>query len=160
MCNCKRNENGQTNNRDVEAVMNKLDRIVADANDKLQEVIADIPAKHKQEIEKITKDLFDNMSKEDIVNGILDNDVLSFKNLMAREDVKDAIDKSEAILNDGYNMVAEVTLKLFDADQEYNPIMEAIVDDTIIFGINDDIRNRIVKFEADINSIVADIIGE
>jgi hypothetical protein len=163
MCKCKRQgegqgqEQGKMKYREVDAVMNKLERAINKANDQLIAFSDSIPATYKSEAMQITKALFDNMSKDEIVDGILDDDVLSFDNLMEREDVRDAIAKSETIMAEGYSKSAEVNIKFIEADEYINPIMESIVDDVIIFGINDDIRNRIIEFEAELDRIVSEI---
>ena len=150
MSNCKCNE-------ELTAVSNKVTRMVADAFDAMDEQVSGISSVTDAGASEITKKLFNNMTKGDIVAGILDGDTLSFKNLMAREDVQVALKATETLHVKTFEDAFAFGEKMLKGEAEIRNLADLIIEDTIIFGITDDVRNNIVTLEGVIESVLNNI---
>jgi hypothetical protein len=153
---CK--ENCKCNGEQIEAVRRKIEQMTESALDRLQEAVAKTEVDIKGKTAEINATLFDGITKEELVAGIVNEyDELSLEGLYDREDVQEAIRQSEKLKMEGFNHAMEIGGKLHSCEMQINELATSIMDDVLIFGVNDATKLSISTFNAKVDRILSTI---
>ena len=141
----------------VLAVRNKVNRMIDNALMTLEEKASKRVIDVQAEASTITEKLFKNMTKQDIVEGILDDDTLSFKNLLARDDVQKALDQTQKLYMSTLENSMDIGNRLSAAELQITEMAEVILEDVIIFGVTSKLRSQLMTLESKLDAILATI---
>lgn len=150
-------------NEEVTAVRNKVNRMVDEAltalEAKAQQSAVDVDA----EVATIDKKLFSGIAGKGLSGKALrellvnEQGMLTLDKLMEREDVQGALKQTQEVYTNAFQYAIEVGGKLSEAETKINDLAEIIMEDVIIFGITDTVRDNIVSLEGQIADILSEI---
>lgn len=148
-------ENGYDLITKTSALMEKLHMVVDTFDLKVDAKIAEMQSANLAEIKEINRKLFDGITKKELVEGIVDNDVLSFKGLLERPDVQLAISESTILHAMNMDMVMGMGSKIQTLEGDIRKSIREIELDIIIQGCTKAIAYRIEVLENTMKSQVA-----
>ena len=133
-------------NKDVEVVTRKLMGIVDEAN------TVNLQAKGvltvQSDIAKINKTLWDSITKKELVDMLVQNDLLTLDGLVADVRVESALNATKAVLDEAMDEQIANIKETLNHVELVNVLTDRILDEVYIYGITDKVRDMITEFEA------------
>ena len=140
---------GEAMNRKIEAVLAKYD-------DKHEALLA-VSDESKVEIEAINKRLWKNITKDEIVAGLVDeNDGLSLTGLLANDKVKEALEATIAVHQRQGVELLENCKQYVEIQGAVDVEIDAIETDVVLFGLPA-VQDRLKNFEGFVGGLLAEV---
>jgi len=140
----------------AEAMSQKIDAILAKYNERHEALLA-VSDEPNVEIDAINKRLWKNITKEEMVNGLVDeNDMLSLGGLVANEKVQEALKATRAVHDTQNIEMIENVRKYVEIQGAVDVEITGIEVDAVLFGLSE-VQTRLKAFDGFVADLLADV---